>query len=219
MNKVAKLITTVIVLLFILVVLDKFSLRSNTSLFLPQNGETRYFISKSVAPPPSNKITESTYKEKVTLLKKNPTKISSIEDNGKKYSLNNGKWLKITTYSDQYPPPYYIFENKDFLISIQQNFDDEYEPFIELKFRENTGDSWDVSKEVNMKAKEVLVSKNATVKTPSQTYIHCIETKILGKGFAIYSYYAPYDYLVKREIKNTKSNKIISSYYLSRKIE
>jgi hypothetical protein len=218
MKKVAKLITTVIVLLFILVFLDKFSLRSNTSLFLPQNGETRYFISKLVAPPPSNKIIERTYKEKVTLLNKNPTKISSIKDNGKKYFLNNGKWLKITTYSNLYPPPYYIFENKDFLINFQQNSDDEYEPFIELKFRDNIGDSWDVSKEVNMKAKEILVSKNATVKTPSQTYVHCIETKIFGKGFAIYSYYAPSDYLVKSEIKNTKSNKIVSSSYLSRKI-
>jgi hypothetical protein len=46
MKKATKMITTSIVLILVLVVLDKFSTHSNTSLYLPQNGQKLDFISK-----------------------------------------------------------------------------------------------------------------------------------------------------------------------------
>jgi hypothetical protein len=216
MKKVAKIITTLIILLLILVILDKFSSSSKTSLFLPQRAETRNFISKVPSLPPSHKYIERKTIEKVTLLNKNPTKISLIKENGKQYYLNYGRWVKITTYTDPYPPPYYIFENNDYLIRFQQNDYGKYEPYIEIKYRDKIGDSWYDSNK-NEKGKIILVSKNATVKTPSHTYFHCIETKIQGpENFAYLSFYAPSHYLIMSEIKNTKTNKIISPYYLDK---
>lgn len=216
MKKVVKIITTLIVLLLILLILDRFSSSSKTSLFLPQSAETRSFISLVPADPPSHKSIKRRITEKVTLLNSNPTKITSIKDSGKKYYLNYGRWVKITTYTYPYTPPYYIFENNDYLIRFQQNDYGKYQAYIEIKYRDKIGNSWYDSNN-NSKEKIILVSKNAIVKTPSHTYFHCIETKIQGDGnFAFLSYYAPSQYLVMNEIKDTKTNKMISPYYLDK---
>jgi hypothetical protein len=218
MKKLAKIITTLIVLLLILILSDRFSSSSKSSLFLPQSGETRDIIYKQPPPTPKLRSYEEKYTEKISDLNKNPTKILSIEENGQ-HLFNYGRWIKITISSELYPPPYYVFENNDYLISFKQNIFGKFYPNIDIKYRAELGDSWytPTPDGNNKKIKITLVSKNVTVKTPKQIFVHCIETKqTLQKNYVEFKFYAPSQFLIKDELENIKTNTVISIVFLNK---